>query len=165
MAERTATTQPAIDRAALARLLDEELQGTEAMLQLLEREARALVGDPEDLARLAAEKLELAARLEAMHRSRCDLVEGAGIGPERAGFERLLRTLDDKALSGRWRRLREAVERCREANLSNGAVVELGHRQMRRALEALHGHAPGAGLYDAAGTRERAGAGRVLAKA
>jgi len=160
-----ADSQPGLDRAQLARFLDEELQGTEALLQVMGQEADALVADPEAVARLAGRKLVLVGQLEELHRARCALLRQAGLEPDRSGVERLLRSLDDPELGQRWQRLRQAVERCRDANLVNGAVVELNRQHTRRALELLRGHAPEATLYSATGSEQTAGSGRILAKA
>ena len=156
---------PAIDRRELARLLSDELSGTRALLEVLGQESNALAADAEGIARAAARKLELVAQLEQVHNARCELLQRAGVRQDRPSMERLLRLLDEPELTACWRQLREAVQRCRDANLINGAVVELNRQHTRRALDLLRGHTPEATLYGAAGTHQTTGTGRVLAKA
>jgi len=137
--------------APLAAVLDEQIRCAEAMLGVLDREARALeAGDAEALNDTGAEKVRLVETLDALERERRDLAAAASApAPE--------------ALGGRWQRLLDLTERMKTENARNGARVEARREQILAALRLLRrADVP---LYDAAGARQPAREGRVLGSA
>lgn len=132
-------------------VVDEQIRCAEAMLVVLEREARALeAGDAEALNDTGAEKLRLVEALDALERERRDLARAAS-------------ATAPVAVGERWRRLLELTERMKAENARNGARVEARRKQVLAALRLLRGaEVP---LYDAAGARQPARAGRMLGSA
>lgn len=143
----------ALDDAALAPLaaiIDEQIRCAEAMLDVLDREARALdAGDAEALNDTGAEKVRLVDALDALERERRDLAAVTSSAP--------------RALGGRWQRLLELTERMKAENARNGALVDARRKQVMAALKILRG--ADVPLYDAAGTRQRGREGRILGSA
>lgn len=150
----------------LAKLMDQEIAAANALLQALQAETDALGRDPEALEQAAARKQELVTNMEALHQQRCAMLQAAGCSPSRSGLEQFLQRFDvEDRLLGRWQRLLDVTEQCRDANLSNGAVVELSRLHLRQALALMHGHSPQTVAYGAGGESVAAGSSRVIAKA
>lgn len=150
----------------LAKLLDREIVAAQTLLEALQQETDALGRDPEALEQAALRKQELVENMEQLHRQRCALLAAAGCAASRSGMERFVARYDlQQRLQQRWQRLLELTENCRDANLSNGAVVEISRLQLRQALALLHGQSPQTVMYDASGESQAAGTSRVLAKA
>lgn len=150
----------------LAKLMDREIAAAQQLLEALQRETQALGSDPEALEAEAQRKQVLVGELEQLHQQRCALLAKAGCESSRAGMERFVSRFDLQGrLRGRWQQLLELTERCRDANLSNGAVVEISRLQLRQALAIIHGRSPQTVTYDASGESQAAGGTRVLAKA
>jgi len=137
--------------APLAAVLDEQIRCAEAMLTVLDREARALeAGDAEALNETGAEKVRLVEALDGLERERRDL---AAVASDSARG----------ALDGRWQRLLELTERLKAENARNGARVEARREQVLAALRLLRrADVP---LYDAAGAQRPAHEGRILGSA
>ena len=150
----------------LAKVMDQEIETAQTLLETLQDETDALGQDPETLQRVASRKQDLVHRMEGLHSQRCTLLQQSGCETSRAGLERFIGRFDHgQRLQIRWRRLVELTERCRDANLSNGAAVELGRLHLRQALAVVHGHSPQTVTYGASGEGQTSGVSRILAKA
>ena len=150
----------------LAKLMDQEIEAAGTLLEALQAETQALGRDPEALEQAALRKQALVTGMEALHQQRCDLLQRAGCTPSRSGLEQFLGKFDvGNRLQRRWQRLLELTESCRDANLSNGAAVELSRLHLRQALAIMHGQSPQTVTYGASGESQAAGTSRVLAKA
>lgn len=150
----------------LAKLMDQEIETAQTLLETLQDETQALGRDPEALERAALRKQDLVSRMEGLHEQRCALLQRAGCSASRTGLEEFIGRFDHgKRLHTRWLRLVEITEHCRDANLSNGAAVELGRLHLRQALAVMHGQSPQTVTYGASGKSLAAGLSRVLAKA
>lgn len=150
----------------LAKLMDQEIAAAQALLETLQAETDALGRDPVALEQAASRKQDLVTRMEALHGQRCSVLENADCTPSRSGMQRFLERFDvQDRLQQRWQRLLELTEQCRDANLSNGAVVEVSRLHLRQALAIMHGHSPQTVAYGSAGESVAAGTSRVLAKA
>jgi flagellar biosynthesis/type III secretory pathway chaperone len=57
----------------------------------------------------------------------------------------------DAQLSQLWNELKAVALQCRQKNLINGRIAEVGFQQSRQALDILHGVSTGSGLYDKSG--------------
>lgn len=135
----------------LAAVLDEQIRCAEAMLAVLDREARALdAGDAEALNDAGGEKTQIVESLDALERERRDLAAVASPSAR-------------EALDGRWQRLLDLTERMKAENARNGARVDARREQVLAALRLLRG--ADVPLYDAAGERRPSREGRVLGSA
>lgn len=143
-------TRDSLSFGPLAAVVDEQIRCAEAMLAVLDREARALdAGDAEALNDTGAEKVRLVETLDALERERRDLAAASGAAAD--------------VLGARWQRLLELTERMKAENARNGARVEARRQQVIAALRLLRrADVP---LYDAAGVRQPVREGRELGSA
>lgn len=150
----------------LAKLMDQEIEAAQALLDTLQAESEALGRDPEALEQAALRKQSLVTGMESLHQKRCTLLQSAGCAPTRSGLEDFLARFDlGGRLQQRWQRLLDLTHRCRDVNLSNGAAVEMSRLHLRQALAIIHGQSPQTVTYGASGESQATATGRVLAKA
>ena len=131
--------------AALAGALDRELACTEALLEVLDAERRALAeADAESLQDACARKQRALEALAAQSRERERLARGSAPDPSDANWQRLL----------------AAAERCRDRNLANAALLDA---QRVRVLWSLRALGVGGSTYARDGLARAESARRVLA--
>ncbi len=144
--------------ARLKENLSEILSNTQAMLDVLGDERRALAAnDAEALDAAGVRKLELAERLEQLDRTRTDLVCRHQAEHQRPQtMASLLQASDeDGDLSQLWAAVQDSVRNCGRLNQINGTAVRVRRESVARALGLLQG-APAAmaPLYNDAGNTE-----------
>jgi len=134
-------------------LLQAEIACARKLVLALDQEYAALTRrDTAAISSMTQHKREIIAELESMGRTRDALmappgsmlaapVAGAGGEPYH----------DDPRLSGLWNELKSVALQCKEKNLINGRIVEVGFQQSRQALDILHGVNSETGLYDKSG--------------
>ncbi len=150
----------------LAKLMDQEIETARTLFETLRDETQALGRDPDALEQAAQRKQGLVSRMESLHNQRCALLQSSGCPASRGGLETFISRFDHGGrLRKRWASLLEITGQCRDANLSNGAVVELSRQHLRQALAALHGQSSQTVTYGASGESQAAAFSRVLAKA
>ncbi len=130
-------------RDHLLAVIDEQIVCAESMLSTLDSENEALLqGDTERLNSVSAGKARLSEQLERLEGERRDLSEALALSHESAGND---------AAGGRWQRLLEVLEQCRDRNVRNGSLVQARRTQIEAVLKALVSTQPAS--YDATGTQ------------
>ena len=138
---------PNASNASLERVLSEQLGLTRTMLDVLEREHRALLdGDTEALNRTGADKARLVEDLETLESARRDFAAGGTSG------------------GNVWREILAALEQCRLHNQRNGALANARRDQVALALDILR-NGEQRGLYDQSGSVARGVAARCFGEA
>jgi flagellar biosynthesis protein FlgN len=140
---------------ALLAALDEEHTALEAFASLLAVEARALaaVSPLDTLPTLVEQKQQLITRLAALEQRRDAALTALGLPGGKAGMARAIEQEKLRAgpaearLAGRWRQLRQTVERARQANANNGLMIRVRMDYNARALAALRAVPASSGFY------------------
>lgn len=152
-------------------LLTRESAGVERLWAVLQAEHEALARrDAEALDRLVADKQQCIAELEQVGQEQRQLLEAAGLAPDRAGLETLLQRVPGgagEALRAAWDSLHQRLAECQRQNVANGRLLEGNRRFAQQALAALLGTEGGATteLYDRGGATSLARGNRSYAKA
>lgn len=156
---------------ALNVVLDRQLAAATKLEALLARERGLLTGgDAAAVEAVAAEKAALLNEIETLETDRRRVLAIAGVGANAASMERLLGGRLAVAASvvqetaRLWRGLVAAMERCRDGNDVNGAIVGLKQRQVRQLLNMLRTGREDDLTYGPAG-RSGSGSARGLARA
>jgi len=131
--------------ADVTRILDQEINALEAVMEALGTEHDALEArDAEALTAASELKLE---RIETARR----------IGAERSAV------LDDaedihsnSQISVRWDRLTKLAHDCKDKNERNGMLIRWQHKYVEQSLAVLRNAEPGEKLYEASGENQRA---------
>jgi flagellar biosynthesis/type III secretory pathway chaperone len=136
-----------------AEILQNEL-GQLARLELvLGQEHEALkLRDNEILAKNTKEKQELIVSIEALGRSRLELLQSGGKGKDK---ESLLAFVNaEPQLRSQWDELEAVLLRCQKQNQINGVLLEKGKQQTQQLLGILlgDGNRRETELYDAKGS-------------
>ena len=142
-----------VTRDLATRLISEELRQLERFEQLLEREAQALRSDDvEAIGTAGAERQACSSELLRIDEERREACRMLGFGDGRDAFRRLLDACDlGGELAQRWHSSLSLVQRCREANDRNGAMVTAKLRRVESLLAAMRGDEPSARTYGAGG--------------
>ncbi len=130
-------------------LLQQLVTCSQALLHSLEAERSALVDrDLDTLADITADKLHHTGTLEALERQRVQLVQELGFDNDAAGIRRCLRSLPRAGrLQALWQQLLANIRACRNGNLTNGGILELGRQHVEQALSVLRGQGGCPALY------------------
>jgi flagellar biosynthesis/type III secretory pathway chaperone len=159
------------DEVQIQELLTRESAGVERLWVVLKSEHEALSRrDVEALDRFVAEKLQCITDLEQIGREQRQLLEMAGLVPDRTGLEALLQRVPGstgEALRAAWQSLHQKLAMCQQQNLTNGRLLEGNRRFAQQALTALLGTDGGTvtELYDRGGATSMARGNRSYAKA
>jgi flagella synthesis protein FlgN len=132
-------------------LLQDEQAALRAFAGLLEQEQQILLGIAvDDLPALTERKNKMIKEILRLSET-CQQALGGSPSCELAGVSPVRR------------QVAQLLERVRQINQTNGALINIRMRQTRLALAALHQAAGGQGLYGADGQCSVPGTGRVLA--
>ena len=140
---------------SLVNVLDEQIRTAQAMLGTLDRESEALMdSNPEALNSVGADKARLVEALELLEHERRDLTDTLRID---------LKAQDGDDAGARWKTLLGLIEKCRERNQRNGAMVKARREQVLHALKMLRGSE--LELYDSRGLKPSSSGARPLGSA
>jgi flagellar biosynthesis/type III secretory pathway chaperone len=133
-----------VRRAQLTRAftatVEANVHGLQAMLELLACERQAIVArDPGALERITRDKLEILTQIEHGAKARARLLQAAGLDAAVDAADRLVRQLDEPALTEAWQRLITLGDRAAVENARNGQLIAQGQRMAREALGILTG--------------------------
>jgi len=120
----------------LEAVLDREIEVARLLASTLAAERTALTGDtPDDVSRIAAEKIRLFEAFEKLDAQR-RVISGDTEVPERAnGGGQGARA----AVADRWRSLMELMAKCRTANEINGQIIHARRGQVRQLIDIVRG--------------------------
>lgn len=129
---------------ALNAVLTRQVAAVMTLEALLTRERALLTGsDAAAVEAIAAEKAALLNQIEALETDRRRVLAIAGVAATATAMEQLVRSSPPVAASvlaetGRlWTTLVSTMERCRDGNDVNGAIVGIKQRQVRQLLNML----------------------------
>ena len=151
--------------ATLSALVDRYATSVNDLAGLLDDERDALAtADIARIADLAERKQARVQDLEVLERARVATLESVQVAPDAEAMERFLAPKATATLTAKWREIFATAERCREANLANGAVGRLRSEQLKAALAILSGRAEN-DTYSASGQGGPARAQRSIGRA
>jgi flagellar biosynthesis/type III secretory pathway chaperone len=140
-------------RLQTLQLLQAEIACASKMVLALDQEYTVLTRrDSAAISALAQHKQEIIAQLESLGRTREALTATSGSSPATLGIAAGADPYHgDAQLFQLWNELKTVALQCRQKNLINGRIAEVGFQQSRQALDILHGVSTGSGLYDKSG--------------
>ena len=140
---------------SLVSVLDEQIRTAQDMLGTLDRESQALLdSNPEALNSVGADKARLVEALEHLEHERRGLTDTLRIE---------LKAQDGDDAGARWKKLLSLIEKCRERNQRNGAMVKARREQVLHALKLIRGSE--LELYDSSGLKPSSSGARPLGSA
>ena len=143
------STRPSIPQAHMSKLLEQELDASKQLKQLLTAEQQALTGrDIPAFEELLKKKQLLLERIVQHEQERLNLLESSGIehGPESMD-DYLKGCHDNDRLPVLWQRLLSMAASCRDHNRQNHQLVELCSEHTRKALCVLRGESMEKNVY------------------
>jgi len=112
-------------------LLDQQIEVARSLASVLEAERDALTGNsPEAVCEKAVQKVQLLELFERLEVERRGLYAEAGITATAAMTQ---------TITQRWRSLMGLLAACRNANETNGLIVNLKQGQIRQLLDIVRG--------------------------
>ncbi len=141
---------------SLQDILVQEAQCSERLLTCLQAERRALSQrDMDALQQTTEEKLQLSQQLEQLEQQRENLVARLGFSNNRDSLEQCFNSLPQRdSLKQSWQQVLDNIEACRDGNLTNGGILEVGRQHVEQALSILRGQSGGPALYSPSGNTE-----------
>ncbi|MEE9343543.1 MAG: flagellar protein FlgN [Gammaproteobacteria bacterium] len=155
------------NKRGLSKILRSQITCSGQLVETIQDEQAALARrDINALEAITRIKLELTERIEQLELDRNNLLKSLGYTENPDGMNELLTTLDDASgLKAAWQQVLENIRICRDKNLTNGAVLELGRRQAEYALSILRQQHEPHETYGAEGQKATAFGNRELGKA
>ena len=145
----------------LARLLDEQIDAMQTVLEALDGERRALnARDGEALLKAISSKAQSVANADMIEIRRRDLLELLARNERAGGSARGYRA--DAGISQRWQQVLALTQQCRALNDANGQMIRGQRRRVEGTLCVLRGEPAGANEYGPDGGRRSPGAQRSL---
>jgi flagella synthesis protein FlgN len=121
----------ALVQTRIESLLDQQIDVARKLAEVLEAEREALTGNsPEAVCEKAAQKVQLLERFESLEIERRGLYAQAGLPATAAPAHTITR---------RWQSLMGLLAACRNANETNGLIVNLKQGQIRQLLDVIRG--------------------------
>jgi flagella synthesis protein FlgN len=123
----------------IEQILDQQIQVATQLAAALETERDALTGSsPAKVSETAADKVRLLEQFEKLELDRRHACAEAGMpGLDAGGREPVAGVAG--ALSQRWRSLMSLLAACRNANETNGLILNLKQGQVRQLLDIVRG--------------------------
>ena len=147
-------------------VLQQEMQCTEQLLQVLAAERAALAErDMATLEQTTRKKLEHSQSLEKLDAQREEIISMLGFDTGRSGVTQCFSSLPKaNKLANLWQQILKNVEACKTGNLINGGILESGRQQVEQALSILRGQGAANTLYTPGGTSSTNLGNRKLGK-
>jgi len=159
------STGPGISHIRISKLLEEELESSNQLKQILSAEQKAITGhDIPAFEEIINKKRLILERLAQQEKARVFLLNSNGIknGPE--GMNDCINRCDDNgSLSDLWQRLLSIAADCRDHNRQNHQLVELFSAHTRKALCVLRGEPMDQNVYGPDGDKSDPHRNRSLA--
>ena len=140
---------------------------TRGLLECLEAERTGLTTrNMEQVEQIILRKNDLTRELEQLEKQRAELVVALGFSNDPVGMTRCIRNQPEgKHLEKLWQQVLDNLKACRDSNLTNGGILELGRRQAEQAISILRGQHSVPGLYSPDGNSAQEFDNRKLGKA
>lgn len=140
---------------------------TAGLLQCLEDERTALAArNMDQVEQVTQRKIDLTRELEQLEQQRATLVTDLGYSNDLDGMAHCMGSQPNRQqLELLWRQVLDNLQACRDGNLTNGGILELGRKQVEQALTILRGQQNATRLYDPEGGSRPTFGNRELGKA
>ena len=150
----------------LEAVLEQQAHCSTELLQCLEAERKALAErDTDALEKISQDKSNHTRVLEELETRRRQLVCDLDCGTDADGMQRCLEKFGEGTrLASLWNRVIRNIAECRDNNIANGAVLEIGRQHVEQALAILRGNTAEPAVYDAQGGAASALGQRELGK-
>jgi flagellar biosynthesis/type III secretory pathway chaperone len=137
----------------LETVLEQQARCSTELLQCLNAERKALAERNTDaLEKISQDKSNHTQTLEQLETRRKQLVSALDCGTDANGMQRCINKFGDQSrLASLWKRVIRNIGECRDSNIANGAVLEIGRQHVEQALTILRGESAGPMVYDAQG--------------
>ena len=137
----------------LEAVLEQQVHCSTELLQCLEAERNALAErNTNALEKVSQDKSNHTQSLEELETRRKQLVSELDCGTDADGMQRCIERFGDQSrLASLWERVIRNIGECRDSNIANGAVLEIGRQHVEQALTILRGESAGPMVYDAQG--------------
>jgi len=154
------------DLQRMAGLLDEHIVEAHRMLDILQREQKALVSNDLALFETALEqKQQQAGNIDSLERRLQALGNLNGAPCTLKNFVRFIEQSGLAPLQSRWTNLQDILRQCQRQNLANNRIVEASRTHIRQSLDILHGKISTPETYVSSGRTRIDSTGRFLAVA
>jgi flagellar biosynthesis/type III secretory pathway chaperone len=154
------------DLQRVAALLDEHIVEARRMLDILQREQKALASsDLASFERALEQKQQQAGNIDSIERRLQALGNINGAPFTLKSFVRFVEQSGLAPLQSRWTNLQDVLRQCQRQNLVNHRIVEASRENIRQSLDILHGKTSSPETYVASGRTRIDAAGRFLAVA
>ncbi|MCK4950792.1 MAG: flagellar protein FlgN [Gammaproteobacteria bacterium] len=152
----------------LEKLISQELECAEMLLDILSDERTSLADNPEELIKLASIKQDKIGQLEQINEQRNSALKQVDFDTRQV--KECIQwcssdTVSAAKLTDKWESLLTSIDKCRQYNQTNGTIIDNSQRKIRQALAILHGQNPENIAYSATGKAIDSGAHRTIAKA
>lgn len=140
---------------------------THGLLECMEVERTGLASrNMEQIEQSTLRKTDLSRELEQLESQRARLVTDLGYSNDAAGMSKCIQNQpNSKQLVKLWQQVLDNLKACRDNNLINGSILELGRRQAEQALSILRGQNGNPGLYSPDGNSAQEFGNRKLGEA
>lgn len=137
----------------LEAILERQAHCSTELLQCLESERQALTAhDTDALELITRDKTRHTQALDELDARREQMVTGLDCGSGAEGMQRCLEMFGSEShLADLWDRIIGNIRACRDNNIANGGILELGRLHVEQALAILRGSTAGPPAYDAQG--------------
>lgn len=158
---------PAIqDLQRMAGLLDEQTNEARRMLDILQREEKALTSnDLTAFEKTLEQKQQQAANMESLEQRLLEVGSLNGAPLTLKNFVRFIEQSRLSPLQSRWAALQDILRQCQRQNVVNNRIVEASRTHIRQSLDILHGKVSTPDIYVASGKTQNDTTGRSLAVA
>lgn len=124
-------------------VLQAEHRTASALLAILETEREALIhSDPEQMAKLTADKQPLVVQLEQLSRQRAAILQAEGFPSDKAGLAAYIANQPPQQaeqLNVIMAALKQVAAACQRHNQINGGIVNVNRQYLHRAMSILRG--------------------------
>lgn len=143
------STRPGTSQTHMSKLLEQELDASKQLKQLLVAEQQAITGrDIPAFEETLKKKQLLLVRIVQHEQERLNLLESAGIEHGAASMDEYIKGCHDNGrLQDLWQRLLSMAAGCRDHNRQNHQLVELCSEHTRKALCILRGESMEKNVY------------------
>jgi flagellar biosynthesis/type III secretory pathway chaperone len=158
---------PSEVQTAFTQILSQEIEQTQSLLALLQKEYQLLKtpADP-DLKSLLEQKRQQLQAVENSVKHHNRLLSDHGLTPDRRGTEQLLRECKaNPELLEQWQTFSRLLGECQKQNEINGGAVKLNQHHVAQALDILRGIATSDKTYGPAGETRPNSTSKSLGKA
>ena len=140
---------------AIEVLLQQDLQATRQLSELLQQEREALKArNHQRQSQLIEAKSQQMAILDGNRKKRERLLSGLGLTATKASWESLLKGASSPELPQLWQSLTAEFEACQQANVVNGKMIGRSRQIFGRLLNIMRGQVAAPDLYNQKGSRQ-----------